>query len=203
MAAGYKLLDPQSVDPQFGKSTPGKLAMWMFLMTDAMSFAGFLLAMAVVRSTRDWPNPLEVFNLPLAVVMTLILALSSLTMVLSIDACRMKKRQEMLDWLLATIILGTVFVFLQAYEYLHLIHEGMTLTQFLHGDDLFATTFYLVTGFHGLHVVIGVVYLICQYRFALQGRYDQGNHGKLELAGLFWHFVDLVWILVFTFIYLI
>ena len=102
-----------------------------------------------------------------------------------------------------TIIGGASFLGIQAYEYIHLVHQGITMSSFIHGNNLFGSTFYLVTGFHGLHVLSGVIYLICQYVFAYRGDYDNGNYEPLEIVGLFWHFVDLVWILVFTFVYLI
>jgi cytochrome c oxidase subunit 3 len=125
-------------------------------------------------------------------------------MVLSIDACKHRDRKGMLNWLLATIAGGVIFLGIQVYEYQHLINEiGMTFSNFAHGNNLFASTFYIVTGFHGLHVLTGVIYLICEYRMARAGRYDNGNYDRLEILGLFWHFVDLVWILVFTFIYLL
>lgn len=190
-------------DPQFGKASIGKLAMWIFLVTDAMSFSGFLLAYGVLRSTQNWPQPSEYLGINLSGFATFILVCSSVSMVMSIDACKGKDRKGMLNWLLATIAGGVIFLGIQAYEYNHLIHQGITLTSFAHGNNLFASTFYIVTGFHGLHVLTGVVYLCCEYRFALQGRYDNGDYNRLEILGLFWHFVDLVWILVFTFIYLL
>lgn len=190
-------------DPQFGKASIGKIAMWIFLVTDAMSFSGFLLAYAVLRSTMDWPHPADHLGINLSGFATFILICSSVSMVLSIDACKHKDRQGMLRWLAATIGGGAIFLGIQAYEYTHLIHQGITLANFNHGTNLFSTTFYMVTGFHGLHVLTGVIYLCCEFRFALQGRYDNGDYNRLEILGLFWHFVDLVWILVFTFIYLL
>lgn len=109
----------------------------------------------------------------------------------------------MLNWLLATIGGGVIFLGIQVYEYSHLFHEGITLWSFAHGTSLFGSTFFLITGFHGLHVLSGVIYLICEYVNAYKGKYDHGNENRLEIVGLFWHFVDLVWILVFTFIYLL
>lgn len=190
-------------DPQFGKASIGKLAMWIFLVTDAMSFSGFLIAYAVLRTTTNWPNPADYLGINLSGFATFILVCSSVSMVLSIDACKHKDRKGMLNWLMATIAGGVIFLGIQVYEYQHLIHQGMTLAKFAHGNDLFASTFYIVTGFHGLHVLTGVIYLICEYRMAAAGRYDNGNYDRLEILGLFWHFVDLVWILVFTFIYLL
>ena len=124
-------------------------------------------------------------------------------MVLSIDACKMKDRQAMLKWLGITIGGGIIFLGIQVYEYTHLVHQGLTLTSFVKGNNLFGSTFYMITGFHGLHVLSGVIYLICQFNLAYQGKYDNGDYNNLEIVGLFWHFVDLVWILVFTFIYLL
>jgi cytochrome c oxidase subunit 3 len=125
------------------------------------------------------------------------------SMVLSIEACKLKNRKNMLNWLLVTIIGGAAFLGIQAYEYTHLVSQGIKLAYFVDGTSLFGSTFYLVTGFHGLHVLTGVIYLICMYREAKRGDFDQGDYNRLEIAGLFWHFVDLVWILVFTFIYLL
>jgi cytochrome c oxidase subunit 3 len=202
MGGGYHLVNKDYVSPQFGTTTPGKLAMWMFLVTDAMSFSGFLLAYSVIRSTQDWPSPVEHLGLGLAGVATIILNITSLTMFFSIHHCRLRNRNKMLNWLLATIIGGVVFLGIQAYEYSHLVAHGLGLTQFLHGNNLFGSTFYLITGFHGLHILSGVIYLTCQYVLAHKGEYDNGDSGKLEIASLFWHFVDFVWILVFTFVYL-
>lgn len=190
-------------DPQFGKASIGKLAMWIFLVTDAMSFSGFLLAYGVLRSTMEWPHPAQYLGINLSGFATFILVCSSLSMVLAIDCCKSKDRQGMLNWLLVTIGGGVFFLGIQVYEYQHLVHQGMTLANFAHGNNLFASTFYVITGFHGLHVLTGVIYLICEYKFAREGRYDNGDYNRLEILGLFWHFVDLVWILVFTFIYLL
>lgn len=191
-------------DPQFGKATPGKIAMWLFLMTDGMSFSGFLLAYGVLRATKDWPNPIEALGgVELSAFMTFLLICSSVSMVLSIDACKLKDRKGMLRWLGLTIAGGASFLALQVYEYNHLMDMGITLTNYVKGNNLFGSTFYLITGFHGLHVLTGVIYLCCVFKQAYEGQFDNGDYNILEIAGLFWHFVDLVWILVFTFIYLL
>lgn len=193
-------------DEQFGKASPGKIGMWTFLATDGMSFAGFLLAYAVLRYTAvDWPNPIEALGgVHLSGFMTFILICSSVSMVMSIDACKRKDRKGMLNWLLATILGGAVFLGIQVYEYLHLYNDlGMGFATYEHGNNLFSSTFYAITGFHGLHVLTGVLYLCFMYKEAYRGDFDNGDYNRLEIAGLFWHFVDLVWILVFTFVYLI
>jgi heme/copper-type cytochrome/quinol oxidase subunit 3 len=190
-------------DPHFGTATPGKIAMWIFLVTDAMSFSGFLIAYAVLRSIKNWPTPADYLGVNLSGFATFILVCSSVSMVLSIDACKHKNRESMLKWLAATIGGGAIFLGIQAYEYTHLVHQGITFSSFKHGLSLFGSTFYSITGFHGLHVLTGVIYLCCIFRKAYLGHYDQGDINELEIVGLFWHFVDLVWILVFTFVYLV
>jgi heme/copper-type cytochrome/quinol oxidase subunit 3 len=192
-------------DPQFGKASPGKIGMWLFLVTDAMSFSGFLIAYAVLRATRAWPTPSEALGgVGLSGFMTFLLICSSVSMVMTIDSCKQKNRKHMLNWLLATIFGGVAFLSIQVYEYTHLIeHMGMTFNSYAHGTSLFASTFFSVTGFHGLHVLSGVIYLIVMYIHAYRGDFDNGDYNMLEIVGLFWHFVDLVWILVFTFVYLI
>lgn len=192
-------------DPQFKKASPGKIGMWLFLVTDAMSFSGFLIAYGVLRATKDWPSPVKALGgVELSGFMTFLLICSSVSMVMAIDACKQKNRQGMLNWLLATIIGGAAFLGIQAYEYTHLIgHMGMTFSTYAHGNNLFSSTFFSITGFHGLHVLSGVIYLIVMYIQAYRGDFDNGDYNMLEIAGLFWHFVDLVWILVFTVVYLL
>jgi heme/copper-type cytochrome/quinol oxidase subunit 3 len=192
-------------DEQFGKASPGKIGMWLFLVTDAMSFSGFLIAYACLRATKDWPTPAKALGgVGLSGFMTFLLICSSVSMVLTIDACKQKNRQAMLNWLLFTICGGAGFLGIQAYEYSHLIgHMGMGFASYAHGTSLFASTFFSITGFHGLHVLSGVIYLIVMFVHAYRGDFDNGDYNQLEIAGLFWHFVDLVWILVFTFVYLL
>ncbi len=192
-------------DAQFGKASPTKLGMWVFLGTDAMSFSGLLIAYGVLRVTRPWPDPVEALGgVELSGLMTFLLICSSVSMVMTIDACKRLQRKQMLNWLAATIGGGVIFLSLQVYEYGHLMNDmGMTLANFAHGDNLFSSTFFIITGFHGLHVLTGTLYLIYMYVLAYRGRFDNGDYDQLEVAGLFWHFVDLVWILVFTFIYLL
>lgn len=192
-------------DPDFGKASPNKIGMWLFLGTDGMSFSGLLIAYAVLRWTRHWPVPVEALGgVALSGFMTFILICSSVSMVLSIDACKQRDRKGMLNWLALTILGGAIFLGIQAYEYIHLFSDmGMTFSTYEHGNNLFSSTFFAITGFHGLHVLTGVMYLCYMWKLGYDGRFDKGDYTQLELAGLFWHFVDLVWILVFTFIYLL
>ena len=193
-------------DPQFGKASPGKIGMWLFLGTDALSFAGFLIGYAALRTRYNdvWPNPTEALGgVGLSGFMTFWLICSSVSMVMAIDACKRKNRKAIITWLGLTCLGGFGFLGMQMYEYIHLIHEGITFSHYAHGTNLFGSTFYSITGFHGLHVLTGTLYLCYMFKLALDGRFDKGDYNLLEIAGLFWHFVDLVWILVFTFVYLL
>lgn len=194
-------------DPQFGKASPGKIGMWIFLGTDAMSFSGLLIAYAIIRSIAfDWPE--DVVNalggVEFSGFMTFWLICSSLSMVLAIDACKRLDRSKLLLWLGLTVIGGAGFLGMQVYEYSHLMHDmGMTFSNYEHGNNLFSSTFFAITAFHGMHVLAGTLYLAVMFVKAYKGDFDKGDYNLLEIAGLFWHFVDLVWILVFTFVYLL
>jgi cytochrome c oxidase subunit 3 len=206
-ATGPKEILTYPDDEQFGKASPGKIGMWIFLGTDAMSFSGLLIAYGIIRAIAfDWPT--DVVNalggVELSGFMTFLLVCSSVSMVLSIDACKLRDRKKMLMWLGLTVAGGASFLGLQVYEYGHLMNDmGMTFSNYEHGNNLFSSTFYAITGFHGLHVLAGTIYLACMWVKAYNGEFDKGDYNLLEIAGLFWHFVDLVWILVFTFVYLI
>jgi cytochrome c oxidase subunit III len=189
----------------FGNATHGKVGMWVFLVTDAMTFAGFLIGYAILRvRTPEWPHPATYLGINLSAFMTFLLICSSVTMVLAQAAGEEKKIGKMLRYLLLTAAGGAIFLSLQVYEFNHLAHGmGMTFSDFIHGHPNFASTFYVITGFHGLHVLSGVIYLLIMSARTLLGKYDDGNINHIEMCGLFWHFVDLIWILVFTFIYLL
>jgi heme/copper-type cytochrome/quinol oxidase subunit 3 len=187
----------------FGRATSGKLGMWIFLLTDAMSFGGLLLGYAILRSgSHNWPDPSTRLGIPFTAVMTFVLICSSVTMVLALAGAQEKNKKALVGWLAATIAGGLFFLGGQVYEYTHLIHEkhmGLSV-------DQMSSTFFITTGFHGLHVFTGVTYLTVILFQSMTGKYTDGpkaSANNVEIAGLFWHFVDLVWILVFTFIYLI
>lgn len=189
----------------FGRATNGKIGMWFFLITDAMTFSGLLLGYGILRArTPGWPNPSDFLGIPLSAFATFLLICSSVTMVIAQAAGEARDTQKMLKFLLFTALGGAIFLGIQAFEYHHLAHGmGMTFSDFLHGPPQFASSFYIVTGFHGFHVLSGVIYLLVIAGRTAAGKYDDGNINHVEICGLFWHFVDLVWILVFTFIYLI
>lgn len=216
-------------DEQFAYASGGKIGMWIFLVTDAMTFGGFLAAYGLLRVKfgSEWPNPADHLGINLSAFATFILICSSVSMVMALANGQEKNRAGLLKWLGLTILGGVIFLGIQAYEYTHLVHNGVKFNSFsyvektdshgsgnLHSDahsdanrkegiSQFGSTFFVVTGFHGMHVFSGVVYLLIILFLASRGRYDDGNMNEVEIAGLFWHFVDLVWILVFTFIYLL
>ena len=196
-----------AVEPAESPLTPeswGKLGMWVFLAGDAMSFGGLLAGYGALRaSSPDWPDPLDTLGITLTAAMTFLLIVSSLTMVRALSAARHNNQADFKKFMWLTIIGGTIFLLLQAYEWNHLTHIGMTMSGNPWGSALFGTTFYILTGFHGCHVFGGVVYLSCILLSGIKGRYAGEDANPVEIVGLYWHFVDLVWILVFTFVYLL
>jgi cytochrome c oxidase subunit 3 len=197
---------PVGVEPAESPLTPeswGKLGMWLFLAGDAMSFGGLIAAYAALRlGDPSWPIPYHYLGVPLTAVMTFLLVCSSVTMVKALESIKHGNRQRMRLFLALTILGGLTFLSMQAYEWTHLIEHGMTLTgHAATGHRLFGTTFFVLTGFHGMHVTAGVIYLTCI--LASAAAYTAESHNSVEIVGLYWHFVDLVWILIFTFVYLI
>lgn len=190
---------------EFGNASHGKIGMWLYILTDAMTFAGFLLGYAILRARApEWPKPADILGIGLSTFMTSILIVSSVTLVIAQAKGEKRDIAGLKKYLFFTILGGAFFLGLQAYEYQHLFHAyGMSLANWTQGTPLFASTFFVVTGFHGLHVLCGVIYLIVILGRAQVGKYNDGNCNEVEICGLFWHFVDLVWILVFTFMYLI
>ncbi len=177
----------------------GKLMMWFFLCSDAMSFAGLLAAYAAVRmGSPAWPVPAEHLDVPLTAVNTFILICSSVTMVKALSAIRRGSQKGLVLWLLGTIVGGSTFLGVQAFEWTHQITHGLSIQ-----GSLFGATFYILTGFHGCHVLSGVIYLTCIAIKSARGGYTADHNSPVEIVGLYWHFVDLIWILVFTFVYLI
>jgi cytochrome c oxidase subunit III len=201
----------------------GKLMMWYFLMSDAFTFGAFLISYGTVRvSSNGWPNPNHVFNafpfmggtnLPLAFVslMTFILIMSSVTMVLAVHEGHHMNKYGVVKWLGWTILGGIAFLSCQAWEWTHLYHEGAWWGRnpFMNSDGTQSSTnftnfFFTITGFHGFHVFSGVVINIIMLIKALRGDFDKrGHYLMIEKAGLYWHFVDLVWVFVFLCFYLI
>ena len=203
--AASSTMEQESPDGSFdfGAASSGKIGMWVFLLTDAMSFGGMLLSYGILRSgSHHWPDPSLRLGIPFTAFMTFVLICSSLTMVMALAAAQKKDKKGAVTFLALTVLGGLFFLGGQAFEYHHLITEkGMGMSV-----DQMSSTFFLTTGFHGLHVFTGVTYLTVILLQTMAGKYTDGPNASannIEVAGLFWHFVDLVWILVFTFIYLI
>ena len=200
----------------------GKMMMWFFLLSDAFTFSALLIAYAALRfSSTSWPAADHVFQsapfieggVPLVFVgiMTFILIMSSVTMVLAVEAGHRMAKKEVTTWMIWTIIGGLAFLSCQAWEWTHLHHEGAWwgMNPFLNADGTLASTnftnlFFTITGFHGFHVFSGVIINCIILVNTLKGTYEKrGHYEMIEKVGLYWHFVDLVWVFVFTFFYLV
>ncbi|MEP7257337.1 MAG: cytochrome c oxidase subunit 3 [Flavitalea sp.] len=200
----------------------GKLMMWYFLMSDAFTFGAFLISYGTIRfSSAAWPDPNHVFSsfpfmghthLPLVFVslMTFILIMSSVTMVLAVGAGHVNNRARVIKWMSWTIVGGIAFLSCQAWEWTHLYQENAWWGRnpFANYDGTVASTnftnfFFTITGFHGFHVFSGVIVNIIMLIMAINGTFERkGHYMMIEKAGLYWHFVDLVWVFVFTCFYL-
>jgi len=192
----------------------GKAMMWIFLLSDTFIFSCFLIGYMTVRmtTTEAWPNPSEVFALTIAgesipliliAIMTFILISSSGTMAMAVNFAYRRNRRATASLMLATALLGASFVGMQAFEWGKLIEDGVRPWGNPMGAPQFGASFFMITGFHGLHVSIGVIYLTIVAMKVLRGDYERtGNYQIVEIAGLYWHFVDLVWVFIFAFFYL-
>lgn len=185
-----------------------KLGMWVFLLSEVMFFSSLIGAYIILRFAHpeQWAEPNEVLNVPLTGFNTFMLICSSVTMVKAFAAIEHGDQAGLRKWLLATIVLGASFVGIQVYEYIKLAHHGfvpVAASYAAHGGPLYGSTFYTMTGFHGAHVTIGVLALIFTTVKAFRGKYSATDYGGVEIMGLYWHFVDLVWIILFTIVYLI
>lgn len=192
----------------------GKLMMWVFLVSDTFIFSCFLVGYMSVRitTTDPWPYPSEVFALTLfgvsiplilIAIMTFILITSSGTMALAVRYAHFRDKKKIALFMYITAAFGATFVGMQAFEWSKLIAEGVRPWTNPFGAPQFGSVFFMVTGFHGLHVSIGVLYLSIVATKVLKGDYDRkNNYDIVEIAGLYWHFVDLVWVFIFAFFYL-
>ncbi|MBI4355064.1 MAG: heme-copper oxidase subunit III [Candidatus Omnitrophica bacterium] len=177
-----------------------KLGMWVFLASEVMFFAGLIGAYLVLRmGATEWPAPGALLNVPLTALNTFFLICSSVTMVLAYAAIHHRNDQRGLrNYLAATTAIGALFLGIQVFEYSKLIHHGLTIS-----SSLFGNCFFTLTGFHGAHVFGGVVTMLIITLQAFRGRFSSDRHLAVEAAGLYWHFVDLVWIILFTIVYLL
>ncbi len=176
-----------------------KMAFWLFIGSECLLF-GTLIATYLVYEGRSVAGPTthEILNIPLTSISTFVLLMSSLAMVLALAAVTRADTAWSRVWLATTALLGIVFLGFQAYEFTHFVHEGLTLQV-----NLFGSTFFVLTGFHGGHVFVGVIWLLTLLIRSFQGKLGPDKALNVELAGLYWHFVDVVWIVIFTVVYLI
>ncbi len=192
----------------------GKAMMWIFLLSDTFIFSCFLTSYMHVRlaTLEPWPNPSEVFalhlfgkDIPLILIaiMTFVLITSSGTMALAVNYGYRRDKKNTVRLLVATAVLGATFVGMQAFEWTKLIMEGVRPWGNPWGAPQFGSSFFMITGFHGCHVTAGVIYLLITAKRVASGFYDRkGSYETVEVAGLYWHFVDLVWVFIFAFFYL-
>ncbi len=188
-----------------------KVAIWTFLGSECLFFASLISTYVVYRGKSlvgpfphtPWTDPATgqvyepIIEIPLVTVGTALLLFSSLFIVLALYGAQRGNRKMLLGWLGATIMCGVFFVGMQVYEFTHFVHKGLTLQR-----NMFGASFFTLTGFHGTHVTIGVIWLITMFVLALRKQLPPENAINLEMAALYWHFVDVVWIIIFPVVYL-
>ena len=176
-----------------------KLFMWLFLASDCFFFGSFIASYLLYRGrSLEGPYPEDVYDIPFTSVSSFVLLMSSLTMVLALAAIQRGDLRGCRIWLLTTALLGMTFLGGQVFEFTEFYHNGLSVS-----TNLFGTTFFVLTGFHGAHVGVGVLILLSLYYLVSRGRIGQAQSLNVELAGLYWHFVDVVWIVIFTLVYLL
>ena len=176
-----------------------KLGMWVFLGSECLLF-GALISTYLVYKGRSvsGPTPKEIYDIPFTSVSSFVLLMSSLTMVLALSACRRGDGPRTRIWLFVTALLGATFIGGQVYEFTSFIRKGLTIK-----TNLFGSSFFVLTGFHGVHVTLGILMLISLAGLSWRGKVGRHNAEVVEIVGLYWHFVDVVWIVIFTVVYLI
>ena len=199
VAAEFSTHDHQ--DTNTGVSN-AKLAIWLFLSSEALFFGAFLATYFLYRG-RDTqflkgPVPSSEFNIPFTSVTSFILLMSSLTMVLALAAIQRGDHKRLQIWLLTTALFGLTFIGGQVFEFTEFYRSGLHLS-----TNMFGTTFFVLTGLHGAHVTMGIIWLLLLYGRSVQGKLPQSRHEAVEIAGLYWHFVDIVWIVIFFSVYLV
>ena len=176
-----------------------KVGFWAFIGSECLFFATLISTYMVYKGRSVvGPFPEEILNIPLTSISTFVLLMSSLAMVLALDGVQRGSRKLTMLWLGMVILLGAGFLGFQVYEFNHFVHEGLTI-----GTNVFGSSFFVLTGFHGAHVTGGVIWMLTLWIMAARGRLTSEDALKVEIAGLYWHFVDIVWIVIFTLVYLI
>ena len=176
-----------------------KLLMWVFLSSDCLFFGALIATYMVYRGQSIvGPYPIDIINVPVTTISTFVLLCSSFAMVQALAATNRDDQKGIQLWLLATAFLGTIFIGFQAFEFYEFLQEGLRID-----GNLFGTTFFTLTGFHGAHVTLGIVWLLGMFIVARKGRVGPATALDVEILGLYWHFVDIVWIIIFTLLYLV
>ncbi len=176
-----------------------KIAMWAFLGSECLLFGALISTYLLYRGRSvAGPFPHDVYDIPYTSVSSFVLLMSSLTMVLALAAMQRRDQRRMRVWLVTTALLGATFIGGQVYEFTVFYRAGLSLHQ-----NLFGSSFFVLTGFHGAHVTIGILMLLSLFTISAKGRLADNRVETVELIGLYWHFVDVVWIVIFTMVYLI
>jgi len=176
-----------------------KLGMWVFLSTECLFFGAFISTYLLYRGRSvKGPHPADVYNIPFTSVTSFILLMSSLSMVLALAAIQRGDHRRFRIWTAATALFGLTFIAGQIYEFTEFYREGLSLS-----TNVFGSSFFVLTGIHGAHVTVGIIWLLTLWGMSMQNRLHVQDSEKVEIAGLYWHFVDVVWIVIFTVVYLI
>ncbi len=176
-----------------------KLGMWVFLGSECLLFGGLISTYLLYQDRAiEGPLPKDLYDIPFTSVSSFVLLMSSLTMVLAVASWMRGDLRRGRTWLLSTALLGGIFIAGQVYEFTSFVNEGMGFT-----TNLAASSFYTLTGFHGVHVTVGIIMLVSLAALSFTGRLGADRAETVEIVGLYWHFVDVVWILIFTIVYLI
>ncbi|CAN5650308.1 cytochrome o ubiquinol oxidase subunit III [soil metagenome] len=179
--------------------TNEKLGMWVFLGSECLLFGGLISTYLLYKGKpQEGPGPSDVYDIPFTSVSSFVLLMSSLTMVLALAAIQRGDHRRLRTWLLTTALLGSSFIAGQVYEFTAFVREGLGFT-----TNLFGSAFFTLTGFHGVHVTVGIIMLMSLFVMSLRGRLPSERAETVEIVGLYWHFVDVVWILIFTVVYLV
>jgi len=176
-----------------------KLGMWMFLGSECLLFGGLISTYLLYRGrVSEGPTPSQIFDIPFTSVSSFVLLMSSLTMVFAVSAAAAKDDRGTNLWLVVTAMLGATFVGGQVYEFTAFYNEGLGFS-----TSLFGSSFYTLTGFHGVHVTVGIIMLLALVAINKRSKVPGSKSETVEMLGLYWHFVDVVWIIIFTLVYLI
>jgi heme/copper-type cytochrome/quinol oxidase subunit 3 len=175
-----------------------KLAMWVFLASECLLFGGLITTYLLYKEPLEGPSGADLFDIPFTSASSFVLLMSSLTMVLAVSAIERADHHRLRVWLGATAALGSIFIAGQVYEFTAFVREGLGFT-----TSRFSSAFFTLTGFHGVHVTIGIIMLMSLLILSIRGRLPEHKAETVEVVGLYWHFVDIVWILIFGIVYLI